>query len=129
MTDGRLPSESIQKGDIGACDQACDQDNTLSAPTPPAVSRSQANNSNTSTNSTSHTGCLGTPSTAAQPPVQNGTSSSNSSPSSSTVALCDLQELAIIGSGSSGVVKKVLHKPSQQVVVLELFELYIKQIT
>lgn len=42
-------------------------------------------------------------------------SSNNTSPCSSTVALSDLQELAVIGSGSSGVVKKVLHRPTQQV--------------
>jgi hypothetical protein len=29
--------------------------------------------------------------------------------------LSDLQELSVIGSGSSGVVKKVLHRPTQQV--------------
>lgn len=42
-------------------------------------------------------------------------SNSNSSSSSSSIVLSDLQELTVIGSGSSGVVKKVLHRPTQQV--------------
>jgi hypothetical protein len=50
-----------------------------------------------------------------------GSSSGNdtSSPSSgSSIVLSDLQELAVIGSGSSGVVKKVLHRPTQLVSLL-----------
>jgi len=42
-------------------------------------------------------------------------SSNSSSPINSSVVLSDLQELSVIGSGSSGVVKKVLHRPTQQV--------------
>jgi hypothetical protein len=47
-------------------------------------------------------------------------SSSSSSNNSNVIALADLQELSVIGSGSSGVVKKVLHKPSGSIYVLKV---------
>lgn len=46
------------------------------------------------------------------------TSSNSSSPINSSIVLSDLQELSVIGSGSSGVVKKVLHRPTQQVCLI-----------
>lgn len=69
--------------------------------------RAAATASGTDTQQSSH----GTPA-AASSCSGNGTSSPSSS---SSIVLSDLHELAVIGSGSSGVVKKVLHRPTQQV--------------
>lgn len=58
------------------------------------------------------------PSSSATTAGGGGSSSHPSSLSSSAIVLSDLQELAVIGSGSSGVVKKVMHRPTQQVGTL-----------
>jgi hypothetical protein len=71
-------------------------------------SRAAATASGTDTQQSTH----GTPATASS---SSGTGTSSPSSNSSSIVLSDLQEVAVIGSGSSGVVKKVLHRPTQQV--------------
>ncbi|WIA32642.1 hypothetical protein OEZ86_003444 [Tetradesmus obliquus] len=54
------------------------------------------------------------------PAAGSPSSSSRQGSSQSGIALDDLQEIAVIGRGSSGVVKKVLHKPSGGIYVLKV---------